>query len=206
MSSNIVSPDQLPSFAQPQSADDLAAWINHSLLPLDVTVLVAIHDQCLVLQALLPPHIDRLFLINFLRERMSRLPLPAIQQVLLIGQDRECIRPDWQYILNLPSVSLPAINLPPIPTRRPSPPPEPLIFPQRIVAEEPIAISPPGQKRLRWRVRAPRHPLARRSVCVLLILAAGGLLVGGIWAAQSVFIVENLKNQQAPSSELLVSP
>ncbi len=203
MSSNITSSDQLPNFAQPENADALAALINRSLFPLGVTVLAAIHQECLVLRALLPPHIDRLFLINFLREGLGHLSLPSIKQVVLIGQDRENIRPDWQYILNLARINLPPVNLPPIPTRRQS---EPGSFPGVAVVEEQQLTRRTGDKFLRLRVRPPRHPLARRSVCFLLILAAGGLLIGGAGAAKSVFFVENHHNQSTPSSTLLVSP
>jgi hypothetical protein len=211
MSLNIASPHQLPSFAQPEDADALAALINQSLFPLGVTVLAAIHQECLVLRALLPPHIDRLFLINCVREGMESLQLQSIKQVVLIGQDRENIRPDWQYILNLARINLPPVNLPPIPTRRQS---GACSFPGVVMTSSVITTSSLSsvtrqnteQKPLRLRVRRPRHPLAHRSICLLLMVAAGGLLIGGAWAAKSMFLVENHQNQGAPSSTLLVSP
>jgi hypothetical protein len=168
---NTASQNQLLSLAQQGDAASLTALINHNLFPLGVTVMTTLQDKCLVVTAVLPQNIDRLFLINFMREGMERLQAKSIQQVLLIGKDRERITPDWQYILNLHQADLPPV----VPLRQPQLPLQP----------PPPAIPQPIHQQL------PRHPLASTPLRWLLLLTTCGLLVGGTWAAKTVFLVEN---------------
>jgi hypothetical protein len=182
MSQNTASYHQLLNLAKQGDTESLTALINQNLFPLGVTVMTAIQDECLVVKALLPQSIDRLFLINFMREGMERLQARSIQQVILIGQDRERIIPDWQYILNLHHVALPPVSQ---------------IHQQYIPSPLPSVTTT---------VRpAPRstHLLANRSVQLLLFLATVGLLVGGTFAAKTVFLIEN---QLAPITDQQTLP
>jgi hypothetical protein len=181
MSQNIASPHHhLLNLAKQGDADSLTALINQNLLPLGVTVMTALQNECLVVRALLPQNIDRLFLINFMREGMERLQARSIQQVILIGQDRERIIPDWQYILNLHHVALPPLS-PPVKSQY-APPPQPA--PAETIHHAPT--------------KKYRHPLTRSSLRLVLLLATLGLLIGGTFAGKTVFVMEN-QNEPSPS-------
>jgi hypothetical protein len=183
MSQSIASHHQLLNLAKQGDADSLTALINQNLLPLGVTVITALQNECLVVKAMLPQHIDRLFLINFMREGMERLQANSIQQVVLIGQDRERISPDWQYILKLHNIDLPPVT--PAPTQYIPP-----IHPDPVTA---VRSAP--QKR-------PVHPLRNGYLRLVLLLATVGLLVSGSFAAKTVFVMDN-QNEPAPEIQPL---
>jgi hypothetical protein len=170
MSQNTASHHQLLNLAKQGDTDSLTALINQNLFPLGVTVMTAIQDECLVVKALLPQNIDRLFLINFMREGMERLQARSIRQVILIGQDRERIIPDWQYILNLHHVALPPVSQ---------------------IHQQYIPSPPPSATTAVRPARQSPHPLSSKSVQLLLFLATLGLLIGGTFAAKTVFLMEN---------------
>jgi hypothetical protein len=181
MLQNTASHHQLLNLAKQGDADSLTALINQNLFPLGVTVMTAIQDECLVVKALLPQHIDRLFLINFMREGMERLQARSIQQVILIGQDRERIIPDWQYILNLHHVDLPPVSQ---------------------IRQQYTALLPLNPVKTVGLAPPSPHPLASKSVRLLLFLATLGLLIGGTFAAKTMFLIDNQGDWPAGLQEL----
>ena len=117
--------------------------------------------------AILPETVDRLFLIDFLREALERLQPEKIDRVVIVGRDRARLVPDWQHILNLHQADLPQM---PTPARQQQakrkPTPKKAVIPFR-----------------------QRHPLLSKPLHLVLFLAACGLLVGGVFAAKMVFSV-----------------
>ncbi len=152
-------------------AGDVAAlnWlIDHTLSPLGVEVTAIMGNDCLVVTAVLPETVDRLFLIDFLREALERLQPEQIDRVVIVGRDRARLTPDWQHILNLHQADLPQM---PAPARQ----------------------QQAKRKLTPKKVAAPfrqRHPLLSRPLHLILFLSACGLLVGGVVAAKTVFMVE----------------
>jgi hypothetical protein len=149
---------------------DVAAlnWlIDHTLSPLGVEVTTIMGNDCLVVTAILPETVDRLFLIDFLREALERLQPATIDRVVIVGRDRARLASDWQHILNLYQADLPQM-----------PPP----------ARQQQAKRKPTPKKSVATFRQ-RHPLLSRPLHLVLFLAACGLLVGGVFAAKTVFTV-----------------
>jgi hypothetical protein len=152
-------------------AGDVAAlnWlIDHTLSPLGVEVTAIMGNDCLVVTAILPETVDRLFLIDFLREALERLQPEQIDRVVIVGCDRARLTPDWQHILNLHQADLPQM---PAPARQQQA--KRKLTPKKVVA--------PFRQ---------RHPLLSRPLHLILFLSACGLLVGGVVAAKTVFMVE----------------
>jgi hypothetical protein len=152
-------------------AGDVAAlnWlIDHTLSPLGVEVTTIMGNDCLVVTAILPETVDRLFLIDFLRESLERLQPEQIDRVVIVGCDRARLTPDWQHILNLHQADLPQMPAP---------------------ARQQQAKRKPNQKKVAAPFRQ-RHPLLSRPLHLVLFLSACGLLVGGVVAAKTVFMVE----------------
>jgi hypothetical protein len=151
-------------------AGDVAAlnWlIDSTLSPSGVEVMTTIGNDCLVVTAILPETIDRLFLIDFLREALERLQPERIDRVVIVGRDRARLLPDWQHILNLHQADLPQMPTP---------------------ARQQQAKRKPTPKKAVISFRQ-RHPLLSRPLHLVLFLAACGLLVGGVFAAKTVFTV-----------------
>jgi hypothetical protein len=151
-------------------AGDVAAlnWlIDSTLSPSGVEVMTTIGNDCLVVTAILPETIDRLFLIDFLREALERLQPEGIDRVVIVGRDRARLLPDWQHILNLHQADLPQMPTP---------------------ARQQQAKRKPTPKKAVISFRQ-RHPLLSRPLHLVLFLAACGLLVGGVFAAKTVFTV-----------------
>jgi hypothetical protein len=151
-------------------AGDVAAlnWlIDNTLSPLGVEVTAIIGNDCLVVTAILPETVDRLFLIDFLREALERLQAEGIDRVVIVGRDRARLVPDWQHILNLHQADLPQMPTP---------------------ARQQQAKRKPTPKKATISFRQ-RHPLLSKPLHLVLFLAACGLLVGGVFAAKTVFTV-----------------
>jgi hypothetical protein len=151
-------------------AGDVAAlnWlIDNTLAPLGVEVTAVIGNDCLMVTAILPETVDRLFLIDFLRESLERLQPAGFDRVVIVGRDRARLVSDWQHILTLHQADLPQM---PTPARqqqaRRKPTPKKAVIPFR-----------------------QRHPLLSKPLHLVLFLAACGLLVGGVVAAKMVFTV-----------------
>jgi hypothetical protein len=143
--------------------------IDDTLSPLGVGVTTALGNECLVVTAVLPETIDRLFLIDFLREALERLQPDYIDRVVIVGRDRARLTPDWQHILNLHQADLPQM---PTPARQQQAKRKPTIKKSAIPFRH-------------------RHPLLSRPLHLVLFLAACGLLVGGVFAAKTVFMIED---------------
>jgi hypothetical protein len=151
-------------------AGDVAAlnWlIDNTLSPLGVEVTAIMGNDCLVVNAILPETVDRLFLIDFLREALERLQPDGIDRVVIVGSDRARLLPDWQHILNLHQADLPQMPTP---------------------ARQQQAKRKPTPKKATISFRQ-RHPLLSKPLHLVLFLAACGLLVGGVFAAKTVFTV-----------------
>jgi hypothetical protein len=151
-------------------AGDVAAlnWlINSTLSPLGAEVSAAMGNNCLVVNAILPETLDRLFLIDFLREALERLQPEEIDRVVIVGSDRARLFPDWQHTLNLHQADLPQM---PTPAR------------QQQAKRKPT----PQKATISFR---QRHPLLSKPLHLVMFLAACGLLVGGVFAAKTVFTV-----------------
>lgn len=149
---------------------DVAAlnWlIDHTLSPLGVKVTTIMGNDCLVVTAILPETVDRLFLIDFLREALERLQPEQIDRVVIVGCDRARLTPDWQHVLNLYQADLPQMPAP---------------------ARQQQAKRRPTPKKAVASFRQ-RHPLLSKPLHLVLFLAACGLLVGGVFAAKTVFTV-----------------
>jgi hypothetical protein len=142
--------------------------INDTLSPLGLDVTTVMGNECLVVTAILPETIDRLFLIDFLREALERLQPEYVDRVVIVGRDRARLTPDWQHILNLHQADLPQM---PTPARQQQAKRKPTVK---------KAVIPFRQ----------RHPLLSKPLHLVLFLAACGLLVGGVVAAKTVFMVE----------------
>jgi hypothetical protein len=151
-------------------AGDVAAlnWlIDNTLSPLGVEVTAIMGNDCLVVTAILPETVDRLFLIDFLREALERLQPDGIDRVVIVGSDRARLVPDWQHILNLHQADLPQMPAP---------------------ARQQQAKRKPTPKKVAIPFRQ-RHPLLSKPLHLVMFLAACGLLVGGVFAAKTVFTV-----------------
>jgi hypothetical protein len=151
-------------------AGDVAALnrlIDSTLSPSGVEVTAIMGNDCLVVTAILPETVDRLFLIDFLREALERLQPERIDRVVIVGRDRARLAPDWQHVLNLHQVDLPQMPTP---------------------ARQQQAKRKPTPKKAVTSFRQ-RHPLLSRPLHLVLFLAACGLLVGGVFAAKTVFTV-----------------
>jgi hypothetical protein len=151
-------------------AGDVAAlnWlIDNTLSPLGVEVTAIVGNDCLVVTAILPEVVDRLFLIDFLREALERLQPEGLNRVVIVGRDRARLVPDWQHILNLHQADLPQMPTP---------------------ARQQQAKRKPAPKKAAVSFRR-RHPLVSKPLHLVLFLAACGLLVGGVFAAKMVFTV-----------------
>jgi hypothetical protein len=151
-------------------AGDVAAlnWlIDNTLSPLGVEVTAIMGNDCLVVNAILPETVDRLFLIDFLREALERLQPDGIDRVVIVGSDRARLLPDWQHILNLHQADLPQM-----------PPPARQQQAKRKLTPKKAVIS-----------FRQRHPLLSKPLHLVMFLAACGLLVGGVFAAKTVFTV-----------------
>jgi hypothetical protein len=151
-------------------AGDVAAlnWlIDSTLSPSGAEVTVIMGNDCLVVTAILPETVDRLFLIDFLREALERLQPEGIDRVVIVGRDRARLAPDWQHILNLHQADLPQMPTP---------------------ARQQQAKRKPTPKKAVIAFRQ-RHPLLSKPLHLVLFLAACGLLVGGVFAAKVVFTV-----------------
>jgi hypothetical protein len=151
-------------------AGDVAAlnWlIDNTLSPLGVEVTAIMGNDCFVVTAILPETVDRLFLIDFLRESLERLQPEKIDRVVIVGRDRARLAPDWQHILNLHQADLPQMPAP---------------------ARQQQAKRKPTLKKSVVPFRQ-RHPLLSKPLHLVLFLAACGLLVGGVFAAKTVFTV-----------------
>jgi hypothetical protein len=151
-------------------AGDVAAlnWlIDNTLSPLGVEVTAIMGNDCLVVNAILPETVDRLFLIDFLREALERLQPDGIDRVVIVGSDRARLLPDWQHIVNLHQADLPQMPTP---------------------ARQQQAKRKPTPKKAVISFRQ-RHPLLSKPLHLVLFLAACGLLVGGVFAAKTVFTV-----------------
>ena len=142
--------------------------IDNTLSPLGVEVTTTMGNDCLVVTAILPETVDRLFLIDFLREALERLQPEQINRVVIVGRDRARLVPDWQQIINLHQADLPQIPAP---------------------ARQQQAKRKPSQKKVATPFRQ-RHPLLSKPLHLILFLSACGLLVGGVVAAKTVFMVE----------------
>jgi hypothetical protein len=142
--------------------------IDNTLSPLGVEVTAIMGNDCLVVTAILPETVDRLFLIDFLREALERLQPERIDRVVIVGRDRARLVPDWQHVLNLHQADLPQM---PTPARQQQA--KRKLTPKKVVA--------PFRQ---------RHPLLSRPLHLIMFLAACGLLVGGVVAAKTVFMVE----------------
>jgi hypothetical protein len=151
-------------------AGDVAAlnWlIDNTLSPLGVEVTAIMGNDCFVVTAILPETVDRLFLIDFLRESLERLQPEKFDRVVIVGRDRARLAPDWQHILNLHQADLPQMPAP---------------------ARQQQAKRKPTLKKSVVPFRQ-RHPLLSKPLHLVLFLAACGLLVGGVFAAKTVFTV-----------------
>jgi hypothetical protein len=151
-------------------AGDVAAlnWlIDNTLSPLGVEVTAIMGNDCLVVNAILPETVDRLFLIDFLREALERLQPDGIDRVVIVGSDRARLLPDWQHIVNLHQADLPQMPTP---------------------ARQQQAKRKPTPKKAVISFRQ-RHPLLSKPLHLVMFLAACGLLVGGVFAAKTVFTV-----------------
>jgi hypothetical protein len=160
---------QLVASAKAGDVTALNKLIDNTLSPLGVGVTTVMGNECLIVTAILPETIDRLFLIDFLREALERLQPAQIDRVVIIGRDRARINPDWQHILNLHQADLPKM---PTPARQKQ-------------AKRKIA---PPQTTLSFR---QRHPLVSKPLHLVMFLAACTLLVCGVFAAKTVFMVED---------------
>jgi hypothetical protein len=164
---------QLLALAKDGDITALESLIKSTLLPLGVEVMAANGNNCLVITAVLPETVDRLFLINFVREGLERLQADSIERVVIVGRDRARINPDWQYILNLYQADLPLIPTPANQHRA-----------RRSNEQTP---------RLTFR---QRHPLFSKPLHLLMFVLACGLLVAGAFAAKTVFVLEDGGKQQ----------
>jgi hypothetical protein len=146
----------------------ISALMKDTLATLGVEVTATQGNDCLVITAILPDTVDRLFLINFVRESLERLQANSIDQVVIVGRDRARINPDWQFILNLHQADLPRMPTPANQqrARRTHNPAQKLTFRQR-------------------------HPLLSRPLHLLMFVTACGLLVAGAYAAKTVFVLED---------------
>jgi hypothetical protein len=159
----------LVSLAKAGDVTALNRLIDHTLSPLGVEVTTVIKNECLVVTAILPETIDRLFLIDFLREALERLQPRKIDRVVIVGRDRAGLIPDWQHVLNLHQADLPLM---PTPARQQQA--------KRKITPKKATTS-----------FQQRHPLLSRPLHLIMFLSACGLLVGGVFAAKTVFTVED---------------
>ena len=160
---------QLVAAAKAGDVPALHKLIDNTLSPLGVGVTTVMGNECLIVTAILPETVDRLFLIDFLREALERLQPAEIDRVVIIGCDRARINPDWQHILNLHQADLPKM---PTPAR------------QKLAKRK---IAPP-QTTISFH---QRHPLVSKPLHLVMFLAACALLVCGVFAAKTVFMVED---------------
>jgi hypothetical protein len=159
---------QLLALAKNGDATAIGTLMKDTLAALGVEVIVTPGNDCLVITTILPDTVDRLFVINFVRESLERLQASSIDQVVIVGKDRARINPDWQYILNLHQADLPRMPTPANQqrARRTHNPPQKLTFRQR-------------------------HPLISKPLHLLMFVTACGLLVAGAFAAKTVFVLED---------------
>jgi hypothetical protein len=160
---------QLVAAAKAGDIPALDELINNTLSPFGVGVTTVMGNECLIVTAILPETLDRLFLINFLREALERLQPETINRVVIIGRDRAHINPDWQHVLNLHQADLPKM---PSPARQHQ-------------AKRKMALK---QTVLPFR---QRHPLLSKPLHLGMFLAACLLLVGGVFAAKAMFVIED---------------
>jgi hypothetical protein len=158
---------QLVALAKAGDVTALNWLIDDTLSPLGAEVTAIMGNDCLVVKAVLPETLDRLFLIDFLRAALERLQPEKIDRIVIMGRDRARLLPEWQHILNLYQADLPKM---PTPAR------------QQQAKRKPIP------KTVGTSLRQ-RHPLLSRPLHLVLFLAACGLLVGGVFAAKVVFTV-----------------
>jgi hypothetical protein len=163
--------NQLVALAKAGDVTALNKLINHTLYPLGLEVTTVMGNECLIITAILPETVDRLFLIDFVREALERLQSVAIDRVMIVGRDRARITPDWQHVLNLHQADLPKM---PTPARQQQAQRKPYPMPQKTV--------------ISFR---QRHPLMSKPLHLVLFLAACVLLVGGVFAAKTVFTVQD---------------
>jgi hypothetical protein len=184
MSSTTSSQQHLISRAKEGDTTALNALINQTLAPLGVVVTSVLNAECLIVTAVIPNSIDRLFLIKFMREGMERLQAQSIQQVTLVGRDRERMAPDWQYTLNLHQA-----DLPPTPTKKR----------KRVIrmatATPDLASQPPVAAPTKAKIKT-RHWLLSRPLNFALTVASGTLLICGTFAAKTVFLVDHSLDRQ----------
>ncbi len=161
---------QLVAAAKAGDVPALHKLIDNTLSPLGVGVTTVMGNECLIVTAILPETVDRLFLIDFLREALERLQPAQIDRVVIIGRDRARINPDWQHMLNLHQADLPQM---PTPARQ---------------KQAKRKITPPKNTNIPFR---PRHPLVSKPLHLVMFLTACALLVCGVFAAKTVFMVED---------------
>jgi hypothetical protein len=161
--------NHLVALAKTGDVAALNQLINNTLSPLGVEVTTVIGNECLVVTATLPETIDRLFLIDFLREALERLQPEEVDRVVVVGRDRARLTPDWQHVLNLHQADLPQMPTP---------------------ARQQQAKRQPTRQKTVIPFRQ-RHPLLSKPLHLMMFLAACGLLIGGVFAARTVFMVED---------------
>jgi hypothetical protein len=161
---------QLVASAKAGDVTALNKLIDNTLSPLGVGVTTVMGNECLIVTAILPETVDRLFLIDFLREALERLQPAEIDRVVIIGRDRARINPDWQHILNLHQADLPNM---PTPARQ---------------KQAKRKAAPATKNTVPFR---QRHPLVSKPLHLVMFLAACTLLVCGVFAAKTVFMVED---------------
>jgi hypothetical protein len=161
--------NHLVTLAKSGDVTALNKLIYNTLSPLGVEVTTVMGNDCLLVTATLPETVDRLFLIEFVREALERLQPDKIERVVITGCDRSRINPDWQHVINLHQADLPHM---PTPARQ---------------QQAKRKIAPPQMVR-NFR---QRHPLLSKPLHLVLFLLACALLVGGVFAAKVVFTVSD---------------